>query len=234
MAHAHLAAPPSGRRWLASLAALGVSGALIIGWQGFEEGSDTAMAAGMNVSDPRARQEPSPGADGRPEAPAAAQPVQAQALIAAQQAVTREVERQPVLPPLTGPVAERPSYVSHMEWLMLKAAASQHERPGQELTRLVNFLRFNKQLELWQGLGPQGDAQRRRVLAEQLLADLPERLAQGEMPLRDLQQLQGPLIADLVLDTTSRVARAELEARRLAQVQVRLDQQARDQRGHTH
>lgn len=227
MAHVHLPpAPASNSRWFAGLGALGIASiGLAFAWQGLQDPAQASAATASAAAPVRAEGSAAraAGATAR-TGPEVAQPVQAQALLAAQKEAAREVERQPVVRPLAGPVTERPAYVSHMEWLMLKAAASQHDRPEQELTRLVNFLRFNKQLEVWQAMAPQSDAERRRMLAEQLLADLPERLLQGEMSLRDLQQLQGPLIADVVPDQSGRVARAALEAKRLAQAQAHLAQ----------
>ena len=63
--------------------------------------------------------------------------------MAAETAAIAAVELEPAVAPLT----ERPEYVSSPEWIILNGVASRHETPDLELVRLVNLLRFNKQME---------------------------------------------------------------------------------------
>jgi hypothetical protein len=149
-------------------------------------------------------------------ASSASRPVDLPGLVAQQSAAAKEIEREPAMKPITGPIKERPAFVSEIEWQMLKGVAQQHATPDLELTHLVNNLRFMKQLELWQGLGKSGDAAKRQTLAEQLLSDLPQRVLSGDMSKKDAQKLQADLLKDAVSDPQARKARAEVEARRLS------------------
>lgn len=134
---------------------------------------------------------------------------------AQQEAAAQEILKQPEVKPIVGNVSEKPTFVSQMEWNMLKGVAQQQANPEKELTRLVNFVRFTKQLELWQALPEQTDAAKRQILANELLADLPQRLMQEEFDLPAAQKLQAELLNDAVQDPQERQARAVLEARRL-------------------
>ena len=77
---------------------------------------------------------------------------------AQQEAAAQEILKQPEVKPIVGNVGEKPAFLSQMEWNMLKGVAQQNANPDKELTRLVNFVRFTKQLELWQALPEQTDA----------------------------------------------------------------------------
>lgn len=134
---------------------------------------------------------------------------------AQQEAAAKEILKQPEVKPIVGNVSEKPTFLSQMEWNMLKGVAQQHATPEKELTRLVNFVRFTKQLELWQALPEQTDAAKRQTLANELLADLPQRLMQEEFDLPSAQKLQAELLSDAVQDPQERQARAVQEARRL-------------------
>lgn len=134
---------------------------------------------------------------------------------AQQEAAAQEILKQPEVKPIVGNVSEKPAFLSQMEWNMLKGVAQQNANPDKELTRLVNFVRFTKQLELWQALPEQTDAAKRQTLANELLADLPQRLMQEEFDLPAAQKLQAELLNDAVQDPQERQARAVQEARRL-------------------
>lgn len=132
-----------------------------------------------------------------------------------QAAAAKEIERQPTMKPIKGPIKERPAFVSDMEWQMLKGVSQQNATPDAELTRLVNKLRFMKQLELWQSLEHSTDLAKRKALAEQLLDELPQRVASTDLDKPEAQKLQLALIKDAVSDEAARRQRAEAEARRL-------------------
>ncbi|HEX5371243.1 MAG TPA: hypothetical protein VFW84_00770, partial [Aquabacterium sp.] len=150
---------------------------------------------------------------------AAEAPVINQAVVAevmtGQQAAASEIERQPAIQPLSGPITERPAFVSRMEWAMLQGVAQQHAHPTQELTRLVNSLRFTKQLELWQDMSSTTPHAKRQALANELLSDLPQRLINDEMDLEAAKKLQLALLNDAEPDPGRRSVRASKEARRL-------------------
>jgi len=106
-----------------------------------------------------------------------------------------------------GPVRERPDYVSPMEWMVLQGVANQHANAERELSRMVHFLRFNKQLERWEGLNAGGDPALRRALASALVTDLPTRVQQGDVAASDARTLLMRLLADAEPDVTLREAR---------------------------
>lgn len=73
--------------------------------------------------------------------------------------------------PIDGNVSQRPEFVSEVEWEVLKDAAGNNPEVEKQLTHLVNKLLFYKKREAW--IAPTTDANRRRVLAGELLAMLP-------------------------------------------------------------
>lgn len=117
-------------------------------------------------------------------------------------------------PPLQGPVRQRPEFVSRLEWQILSSVAEQRPEPEQELTRLVNLLRFNKQMEWWQKDGNLSASQR-TDLGWHLLNELPERVHQGDMASEDAQQLQVALLSELEPDPDKRRQRLQEEAERI-------------------
>lgn len=154
-------------------------------------------------------------------APASVEPVSANmpkdlpAAAAQQSAAVNEIKRQPVIKPITGEIKERPAFVSEMEWDMLKAVAQQHTTPDKELTRMVNFLRFTKQLELWESMPKSDDAAKRLTLANELLEDLPNRVRLGELELADAQGKMRTLVQDAELNDKDRARRLSAENARL-------------------
>lgn len=135
--------------------------------------------------------------------------------VAQQSAAANEVRKQPVIKPIAGEIKERPAFVSEMEWDMLKAVAQQHATPGKELTRMVNFLRFTKQLELWESMPKSEDAATRQTLANELLEDLPNRVRHGELELADAQGKMRALVQDAELNDKDRARRMSTENARL-------------------
>lgn len=145
----------------------------------------------------------------------AALPATPQAAVREQQDAARAAAAIAGQPPLRGPVTARPGFVSETEWQVLQAVARQKADHERELTRLVNSLRFNKQLELWRNAAALPQPAQRRVLGEQLLAELPEHVQQREMARPDAEKLQRELLAALEPDPAARQARITAEARRL-------------------
>ncbi|MFZ5525248.1 MAG: hypothetical protein ACOZE7_01145 [Pseudomonadota bacterium] len=204
-----LMSPPVGRKWIMALGAVAVA----------------AMAAAWwtHSSPPEAtwQEKPDTAAGQAASARAAAEPPQGLQLtevMAGQSDAAKALAGQPAVKPIDGPVTERPAFVSPMEWMVLRGSVSQHPQPERELTRMVNFLRFTKQMELLETLTRTAEAQRRRqALANELLADLPQRLLNDEMPMKDLRETQTLLLQDAETDPERRQARAQVEARRLEQ-----------------
>jgi len=133
----------------------------------------------------------------------------------AETAAIAAVELEPVVAPLT----ERPEYVSSPEWIILNGVASRHETPDLELVRLVNLLRFNKQME---ALNKATDDSVRTKLAEAILRQMPERVSNKEMSIERAQSIQLSLINTLYTDPEQVRERAAEEAERIgAQFQIR-------------
>jgi len=133
----------------------------------------------------------------------------------AETAAIAAVELEPAVAPLT----ERPEYVSSPEWIILNGVASRHETPDLELVRLVNLLRFNKQME---ALNKATDDSVRTKLAEAILRQMPERVSNKEMSIERAQSIQLSLINTLYTDPEQVRERAAEEAERIgAQFQIR-------------
>jgi hypothetical protein len=194
------------------LALIGAAMAAVLWWWSHRD--DAAVSAPVTSSAPA----PEAAALAQPVAlaqPAAALPTTEAGLMAQQAAAAQVVARAPAMTPITGPVTARPEFVSEMEWQMLKGVAQQNPAPDAELTRLVNKLRFMKQLELWQSMEHSTDMAKRQVLAEQLLDDLPQRVVNADLDKPEAQKLQASLLKDAVSDEQARKKRAEVESRRL-------------------
>ena len=135
--------------------------------------------------------------------------------MAAETAAIAAVELEPAVAPLT----ERPEYVSSPEWIILNGVASRHETPDLGLVRLVNLLRFNKQME---ALNKATDDSVRIKLAEAILRQMPDRVSNKEMSIEKAQSIQLSLINTLYTDPEQVRERAAEEAERIgAQFQIR-------------
>jgi hypothetical protein len=150
-----------------------------------------------------------------PSAPATVQAPPDPALVAMQQAAAQALASQSAPAPVKGLVRERPDYVSVMEWTLLQAVARHHLHPEAELTRLVNSLRFNKQLERWQDTALSLLPAERQALARSLVDDLPARVQHGDMDLPGARQVLDDTLAALEPDAEARPRRLEAELQRL-------------------
>lgn len=117
-------------------------------------------------------------------------------------------------PEFTDRIEKRPDFVSPAEWLILSSIAQQHDNPDAELTRMINFLRFSKLMEIWESGDDMGTLQR-SALAEQLLLNIPNRVENGDLGLSQAQQLQATLINDLTTDSDLRRQRLSEENARI-------------------
>jgi hypothetical protein len=202
----------AGRQWLGLLAVIGAVMAAVLWWWSHRDDPAANDPVAMTIPD-------TPTAAGIPTKPVSTMQTgmatTEAGMLAQQQAAAKEIERQPAMKPLVGPIKERPAFVSEMEWTMLKGVSQQNPTPDAELTRLVNKLRFMKQLELWQSMAHSNDLAKRQLLAEQLLDDLPQRVANADLDKPEAQKLQASLLKDAVSDEQVRKKRAEAEARRL-------------------
>lgn len=106
----------------------------------------------------------------------------------------------------------RPDYVSEMEWQVLQGVAARSADPARELQRLVDKLRFSKQLDAWRA---STDAAGRRLLAMRLLDALPAQVQRGDYARADAERLQQELLVVLEPEPSARAARVERERARL-------------------
>ncbi len=125
-----------------------------------------------------------------------------------------------LLKPLTGRLTHRPDFVSVVEWQVLQGVAGQQADSDQQLTRLVNNLRFNKQLAAWRSLLATKATSQRQQLARLILADIPAHVALQELTLDEAKNLQQQLLADIVPDSQQRHQRLEQEGKRLHSVLI--------------
>jgi hypothetical protein len=137
-----------------------------------------------------------------------------------QKQTAKAIEDQPQLTPIKGLVAERPSFISEMEWSVFKAVAMQQRDPDQALTALVNKVRFFKQLEVLQDMPVTADKAKRQVLAKELLEDLPERLKNGDYDHAGALQMLTQLSADAEPDQARRKALSNRVSKQLQDIQT--------------
>lgn len=136
---------------------------------------------------------------------------EAKAVLAQQKEAAQVIEAKPDMKPLVGPITERPDFVSPMEWAMLQGVVQQHANPDKELTRMVNFLRFMKQMEALDALPKTAvNASKRQVLTAQLIEDLPNRVKGGDLDIKDAQARLAEWLPEAVPDAQQRQARADV------------------------
>lgn len=187
-------------KWAGSALLLALmGGGLVLGWSG---SGDKPLP-------------PPPAPIAAPVVTSVPVPVSAATISAGQQAAAKAVVHQLGARQLSGSLTERPDFVSPIEWQALQGVASQSADHDHELTRLVNKLRFSKQLDLWRSLGNSSDVAQRHALATQLLADIPARVGSKEMDFTEAQKLQGQLLDDLINDPQQRKLRAGEESKKL-------------------
>lgn len=144
----------------------------------------------------------------------------ATASVAAPAAAAPVVRRAPVadtalLVPPTVLSDGRPSDISPQEWASLREAMAKTSNPQAETARVLQYLRFQKGFEQWQSLQDSPDVARRHLLAQRLLAQVPERLRQGELSMVEALMLETALWTDLEPNE-------ELRRQRLEQAQAAL------------
>jgi hypothetical protein len=160
--------------------------------------------------------QPAPGPRGEAQAPSTRRQI-AQEIAAAQDAITQQIGH----PPYSSPITQRPDFVSPLEWKIFEGVARTHADPAQELALLVNRLRFARLESLWRSLRNAGSKpELRRVLAQQLLDEIPERVRERQFDRAQAQSLQLELLGDLVSDPVQRVQRASEESLRLSEPAV--------------
>lgn len=212
MSRVQIKAPPSRWKWIA-VAGLGL--VLAAWWLGPPLPSRPGEAS---EAPPASQLPPGQGeVSVSPREPGVAPGADLASLQAELDVAARALSTDPApAPAQDAPVRERPGYVSPMEWLVLKRVADRHADPQAELTRMVHFLRFHKLLERWQTLPADVPPAERRRLAANLVADLPHRVAQGDVGLTDARAWLPRLVAELEPDANLREERLATEMGRVA------------------
>lgn len=126
-------------------------------------------------------------------------------------------------------IDQRPSFLSEEEWGALREALREDPNREQEMVRILEYLRFQKQFEAWQALKNSPDAAQRQALAAELMDQIPQRLEKRELGAGEAQMLQTILIEDMVADPQARQARLAQERQRLASVSEKTDVAAKQQ-----
>lgn len=201
-------------KWVMAAVALAVAAAAAV-WLSRPHDGDGGRVTAAQAS---ATQASGVGVSDIPPMSASQVEAETKVIMASQQEAAKEVEKQPAMKPIVGPVKDRPAFVSALEWQMLKGVSQQAADPDKELTRLVNFLRFNKQHELWESLASSPDKAKRHDLAEQLLGELPTRITNGEMDVKEAQRIMSGLLDDAEPNAQARSERAAALTKRLTEV----------------
>jgi hypothetical protein len=111
----------------------------------------------------------------------------------------------------------RPSDVDQGDWGSLNGALSKAGVDAKEAGRIVGFLRFQHSFEAWQNMDETRDADRRRRIAEALLAEVPDRLKSGDFTPIEANLMGAVLIAGLA-------GSEEVRAKKLEDWQAQLNQ----------
>lgn len=114
-----------------------------------------------------------------------------------------------------GPITQRPGYVSPLEWQILKSVAREHPDSEAELTRLVQYLRFSKQLESWQSPTQGMTEQQHEQLGWQLLTAIPHHVQQQNLSAHHAHEVQTLLLEHLIDDEAERRQYLRKEATRI-------------------
>ncbi len=144
-------------------------------------------------------------------------------LMAEQKEVAQEVAKQPQIKHISGGIKEKPTFLTLFEWNVIQSVAMRQPNPDKSLTDLVNKMRFTKQMEAWQDLPPSADINQRRLLANELLEDLPQRITNDDYDLAAARKLMQALMSDVEPNANKRAAAAKQQLKRLEKAQAALD-----------
>ena len=135
--------------------------------------------------------------------------------------VEAEIDQELKGPPVTED--GRPSDVSSDDWKALQATLARQGAPKGEAERIVSYLRYQRSFENWQQLDQEKDAQKRRLMAQSLLAEIPERMAKGEFSAIEGQMMSAVLLTETTSDEAERTRIIEQWQLKLASIASPLD-----------
>jgi hypothetical protein len=181
----------------------------------FGPSGETATQGSPTSVDAPSQASQAPVSDGFQREATSEEKTEIESIKAQQAQASAAMESQLTPEPVAAAPMTRPDYISDMEWTMLQGVANQAKDPQAELTRLVNSLRFNKQLEMWQDLPADADPGKRATLARALLDDLPERVKMGNFGLNDAKTMAEQMVKDVEPNEAKHAARLKKEHKRL-------------------
>lgn len=94
--------------------------------------------------------------------------------------------------------------VSAEELAALESALGKHPNAKAEAQRIVSYVRYHRDFEAWQTLDDQKEARQRRLMAERLLNELPDRLKSGEFTMLEAALMGAVLTAEVEPDPARR------------------------------
>jgi len=99
---------------------------------------------------------------------------------------------------------ERPADVDPVEWQKLVDSLHSHPQRDQELKRMLGYLRFKRDLDLWTSLKDKPNALERAQVGQKILDALPVRFANQEVTHSEALMLQAAIYADMIPDEAQR------------------------------
>ncbi len=112
----------------------------------------------------------------------------------------------------------RPADVTSEDWATLNAALARQGAPQGEAERIVSYLRYQRSFESWQQLDEEKEAHKRRLMAQSLLAEIPERMAKGEFSAIEGQMMSAVLLTETTSDEAERTRIIEQWQQKLAEI----------------
>ncbi|AWI52873.1 hypothetical protein DEH84_05130 [Aquabacterium olei] len=110
----------------------------------------------------------------------------------------------------------RPVHVQPDDWKALNASLRRQPDPQAEAQRIASYLRYQHDFEFWQSTIDSKNVRARHQLAEQLMAQLPERVAKGEFTGMEAVLMGTVLLGDLEPDEARRQQRIDEWTQKLA------------------
>jgi len=112
----------------------------------------------------------------------------------------------------------RPIHIQPDEWQALNAALRRQPDPRAEALRIASYVRYQHDFEFWQSTIDSKNVAARHQLAEQLLAQLPDRVVKGEFTGMEAVLMGTVLLGDLEPDEAKRQQRIDEWTQKLATV----------------
>lgn len=103
----------------------------------------------------------------------------------------------------------RPNGVSPEDWSALTSALAKQPNSKGEAERIVSYLQYQHDFEFWQSTIDSKNVEKRHQMANALLAQLPERVAQGEFTGAEGALMGTVLLGDLEPDEAKRQQRVD-------------------------